>query len=302
MSFKAIILAAGKGTRMKSEFLKVLHEVAGKPIVNYVIDTVKEVGVKEVILVVGHQAELVKNITSYTPITYAMQEEQLGTGHAVMQTEAYLSFQPDEEVIILAGDCPLISKETLENLIATHKESNSQATVLTTIMENPGSYGRILRGRMGSIKGIKEAKDCTPEEYDIKEINTGIYCFKSKFLFSALKKITNKNAQGEYYLTDVIQILKDEGDAVSAYCTPNHYEVLGINTRMDIAEINKIIYRKNNLHFMQEGVTIIDPETTYIDSTAKIGRDTIIYPFSFIKGQVEIAPNTVVEPYSYIKH
>ncbi|MFA5879978.1 MAG: sugar phosphate nucleotidyltransferase [Candidatus Margulisiibacteriota bacterium] len=301
MNLKAIILAAGKGTRMKSEFLKVLHEIAGKPIINYVIDTVKNVGIEEIILVVGHQAELVKKITDYTPLTYALQEEQLGTGHAVMQTEPYLTFNRDEEVIILAGDCPLISKETLTNLIATHKESNAQATVLTTIMEEPGSYGRILRGKMGTITGIKEAKDCTPEEYQIKEINTGIYCFKSNFLFEALKKITNNNVQNEYYLTDVIHILKAKGDAVAAYCTNNANEALGINTRMDIAEINKIVYRKNNLHFMKEGVTIIDPETTFIDSTAKIGRDTIIYPFSFIKGEIDIPENSIIEPFSYLK-
>ena len=301
MSFKAIILAAGKGTRMKSEFLKVLHEVAGKPIVNYVIDTVKKVGINDIILVVGHQSELVKKITSYTPLTYALQEEQLGTGHAVMQTEPYLTLDKDEEVIVLAGDCPLISKETLVNLIETHQESNALATVLTTIMDNPGSYGRILRGKMGTIIGIKEAKDCTPEEYQIKEINTGIYCFKTKFLFDALKKITNKNVQNEYYLTDVIKILKEEGDAVSAYCTKNVNEALGINTRMDIAEINKIIYQNNNLHFMKEGVTIIDPNTTFIDSTAKIGQDTVIYPFTFIEGAAEIPEHTVIPPHSHIK-
>lgn len=301
MSFKAIILAAGKGTRMKSEFLKVLHEVAGKPIVNYVIDTVKKVGINDIILVVGHQSELVKKITSYTPLIYAMQEEQLGTGHAVMQTEPYLTLDKNEEVIILAGDCPLISKETLISLIETHQESNAQATVLTTMMDEPGSYGRILRGKMGTIIGIKEAKDCTPEEYQIKEINTGIYCFKTKFLFEALKKITNKNVQNEYYLTDVIHILKEEGDAVFAYCTKNVNEALGINTRMDIAEINKIIYQKNNLHFMKEGVTIIDPNTTFIDSTAKIGQDTIIYPFTFIEGAAEIPEHTVIPPHSHIK-
>lgn len=302
MALKAIILAAGKGTRMKSEMLKVAHEVAGKPIINHVIDTVKSIGIDDIILVIGHQADLIKEITAYANVSYVMQTEQLGTGHAVMQVEPLLDANANDTLLILAGDCPLIEVETLTNLFAIHNESNASGTILTTMMTDPANYGRILRGKMGSVLGIKEAKDCTSEERLINEINTGIYCFQSKELIYALHNITNKNAQKEYYLTDVIHILKDKGDAISAYCTKNSNEVIGINTRMDLADINRIIYEKNNLKLMQEGVTIIDPKTTYIDSTVQIGIDTIIYPFTLIQGNTVIGANSQIGPFVSIQN
>jgi bifunctional UDP-N-acetylglucosamine pyrophosphorylase/glucosamine-1-phosphate N-acetyltransferase len=241
MALKAIILAAGKGTRMKSEMLKVAHEVAGKPIINHVIDTVKELGVDDIILVIGHQAELIKEITGYANVKYVMQEEQLGTGHAVMQVEPIIDINQNDTIVVLAGDCPLIEASTLQSLLAIHSESNASGTILTTMMDNPANYGRMLRGKMGTVVGIKEAKDCSAEELAIQEINTGIYCFQAKELFYALHQITNQNAQKEYYLTDVIHILKNKGDAISAFCTHNSNEVIGINTRMDLANINRII-------------------------------------------------------------
>jgi bifunctional UDP-N-acetylglucosamine pyrophosphorylase/glucosamine-1-phosphate N-acetyltransferase len=302
MSLKAIILAAGKGTRMKSEKLKVLHEVAGKPIVNYVIDTVEKLNIEEILLVIGHQSEKIKNVTNYKNITYIVQEPQLGTGHAVMEAEKKINRSENHTIIVLAGDCPLIEKDTLTNLLAIHKESNAVATILTTKMDQPGSYGRILRGKMGTVVGIKEAKDCTAEELKIEEINTGIYCFESEMLFAALKKINTNNAQKEYYLTDVIHILKNQGDNVAAYCTKNANEAIGINTRMDLAKINKIIYEQTNLLLMQNGVTIIDPNSTFIDSTVKIGRDTIIYPFTMIQGTSQIGKDCVIGPNTYINN
>ena len=301
MKLSVIILAAGKGTRMKSEILKVIHQVAGKPIVNYVVDTVLKLGVHQIYMVVGHQAESVKRQFSSDLITFVEQKEQLGTGHAVMQVAPKLSPE-DETIIVMAGDCPLIQLETLRSLLEKHVESNSSATILTTNMDDPSTYGRILRGKMRTVIGIKEFKDCSNEEKEIKEINTGVYCFKKEDLVNSLKQINRNNTQNEYYLTDVIHILKDQGKHVSAYCTPYSNQALGINTRMDLAKISSIIYQQNNQYFMQEGVTIIDPATTFIDSTVKIGHDTIVYPFSMILGNTVIGKDCQVGPNAFVQN
>jgi bifunctional UDP-N-acetylglucosamine pyrophosphorylase/glucosamine-1-phosphate N-acetyltransferase len=217
-----------------------------------------------------------------------------------MQVEPFLNGS-DGPLVILAGDCPLIELETLQNLVSMHKESNADASILSTEMAEPGSYGRILRGKMGTVVGIKEAKDCTPDEYEITEINTGIYVFQRSALSDALKLITTNNNQQEYYLTDVIHILKEKGAVVEAYCTEDSDQAIGINTRMDLAKINQIIYQKNNVRFMQEGVTIIDPSNTFIDSTVSIGQDTIIFPFSVITGKTNIGCGVKIGPHVYIK-
>ena len=300
MGLKAVILAAGKGTRMKSDILKVVHQVAGKPIVNYVVETVSHLGAEDIYIVVGHQADLVKKNTPQKNTHFVYQEEQLGTGHAVLQVKPYIDLSKETTLIILAGDCPLIEEETLVNLIAIHEESNSLGTILTAIMDEPGSYGRILRGQMGTVTGIKEAKDCTDEEKEICEINTGVYVFNSQALFGNLALVDTNNTQREYYLTDVIHLIKESGGAIGAYCCENSDHVIGINTRADLAKINKIIYQKNNIHFMQEGITIIDPETTFIDSTVQIGWDTIISPFTVIGGHSQIGSHCTIGAHSYI--
>jgi len=300
MGLHAIILAAGKGTRMKSDILKVAHRVAGKPIVEYVLDTVRSLGVDEVYMVVGHQAELIQNALAHKQMTYVTQSEQLGTGHAVMQVSPYFPPKTTDSVIVLAGDCPLISEATLRNLLAVHTESNAAATILTTVMNPPGSYGRIQRGKMGRVAGIKEAKDCTPQELEIREINTGVYVFNAGQLFATLPELSTNNAQGEYYLTDVIHLLKGRGKAIEAYCTPDSDQAIGINTRMDMAKINSIIYQNNNQILMQEGVTIVDPASTFVDSTVKIGRDTIINPFTVIRGNTTIGHNSQIGPHAVL--
>ncbi|MCP4049707.1 MAG: NTP transferase domain-containing protein [bacterium] len=300
MDLTAIILAAGKGTRMKSSILKVAHHVAGEAIVNYVVEAVLCLGVDKVLLVVGHQSEVVKEITDKEHICYVTQEEQLGTGHAVMQTESYFDINSKGNVMILPGDCPLVEESTLRNLLAIHNESNASGSILTTRMNNPGNYGRIIRGEMGTVVGIIEAKDCSPEQKTISEINTGIYVFKIKQLFNALKKINTDNVQNEYYLTDIISIMKQAGEVISAYCTDDQDQAIGINTRMDQAKINEIIYRRNNDHFMAEGVTIIDPGSTFIDSTVKIGTDTIIHPFTVIHGHSVIGQHCTIGSHTYI--
>ncbi len=301
MALKAVILAAGKGTRMKSDVLKVAHSVAGKPIVSYVVDTVSAMDVTDIFLVVGHQAELLKTAVQDEKITYVLQEEQLGTGHAAKQVAPYLDVKSPDTILVLAGDCPLIEESTLRNLIAVHTESNAAVTILTTVMTEPGGYGRILRGKMGTVLGIREAKDCSPEELQVTEVNTGVYVFQVPDLFESLEDVTTNNAQKEYYLTDVIQILKKKRRAVSAYCTPRSDHAIGVNTRMDLAAINKILYQNNNLYFMQEGVTVVDPDTTFIDSTVTIGHDTIIHPFSVIQGNTKIGTGCVVGPHVYIR-
>jgi bifunctional UDP-N-acetylglucosamine pyrophosphorylase / glucosamine-1-phosphate N-acetyltransferase len=297
----AIILAAGKGTRMKSDLLKVAHHVAGKPVVNYVVDTVQDIGVSTIYMVIGHQAESIKELLPSKNIEFVLQKEQLGTGHAVMQVG---NIYPASEstVLILAGDCPLIKPETLHSLINMHVESNSAATVLTTNMKDPALYGRILRGEMGTVLGIKEAKDCNKDELKITEINTGVYAFKSSFLFENLKKLNTNNKQGEYYLTDILHILKKSGDPVSAYCVDDEKQAIGINTRLDLAKSNKVIYQRNNLHFMTEGVTILDPDSTFIDSTVSIGKDTIINPFTVIKGNSKIGSHCTVGSHCYLEN
>jgi bifunctional UDP-N-acetylglucosamine pyrophosphorylase/glucosamine-1-phosphate N-acetyltransferase len=303
MGIKAIVLAAGKGTRMKSDILKVLHHVAGKSVLNYVLDAILSLDVDEVYVVVGHKSEQVKSHINHPKVTFVEQIEQLGTGHAVMQVEPFLRGETKSStMMVLAGDCPLVEKSTLTNLLATHKESNAAGTILTAELTDPGSYGRIVRGKMGTVLGIKEAKDCVPKELAIREINAGIYAFDERLLFESLKKVTTDNVQKEYYLTDVIQLLKGSGEAISAYCAEDADEVLGINTRMDLAKINQIVYQKNNLHFMEYGVTLIDPSSTFIDSTVTIGTDTIISPFTVIEGMTVIGPRCKIGPHSYLKN
>ncbi len=297
-----MILAAGKGTRMKSEILKVVHQVAGKPIVNYVLDTVLNIGVEDVYLVVGHQANLVQQNICHANAHFVIQEDQMGTGHAVMQVQPLIPIDNNDTIMVLAGDCPLIEEETLQNLLAIHQESNALGTILTAIMENPGGYGRILRGQMGTVIGIKEAKDCTSEEKEIQEINTGVYIFDSQALFENLQYVDTNNTQKEFYLTDVIHLIKESGGAIAAYCAEDSNEVIGINTREDLANISKIIYQKNNIHFMQEGITIIDPNSTFIDSTVKIGGDTIISPFTIIKGHTVIGTHCKIGPHTFIEN
>lgn len=302
MDVKAIILAAGKGTRMKSGLLKVAHEVAGKSIVSYVVDAVSDIGASDIYVVVGHQADTIKERVDHPKATFVLQEEQLGTGHAVQQVTPHFDGKPDTTVLILAGDCPLIKPSTLNKLIAAHEESNASATILSTNMDDPAKYGRILRGKMGTVTGIKEAKDCSAKELKIKEINTGVYAFRASDLFSHLNSLDTNNKQGEYYLTDIIHILKEKGEVVGAYILEDPDQAVGINTRMDLAKTNTILYQENNKHFMEDGVTIIDPKSTFIDSTVKIGRDTIIGPFTRLQGHTVIGSGCEIISHCYIKN
>lgn len=294
-----IILAAGKGTRMKSEKAKVLHEIGGRPMLSYVLDAASELGSQKTVVIVGHQADTVKDVFSESGVIFAEQKEQLGTGHAVMQAGKALSrFKGD--ILILSGDVPLITKETLEDLMDTHKKEKATLTVLTAEPENPYGYGRIIKDARGNIRKIVEEKDATAKERTVREINTGIYCVNSDFLFNALKKLSPKNVQKEYYLTDIVGIAVKEGETAVTCKAKGFKETMGINSRIELAEV-ECITRVNILEqLMDSGVTIIDPSGTYISPSVKIGLDTVVYPGAMISGDTVIGSGCSIGPGSII--
>lgn len=296
----AVILAAGKGTRMKSKLYKVLHPVCGKSMVQYVVDASKKLHPTQTILVVGQGAEQVQEQLG-PQITYILQEEQLGTGHAVMVAKEELK-EKKGTTLILVGDTPLIRAETLEALVATHKKSKSSVTILTTKMDNPQGYGRIIRNVQGQVLKIVEQKDATAREELVQEINTGVYCFDNQKLVSVLDKITNQNTQGEYYITDCIEILEQQGEEVSAFLTHNPEETLGVNDRIALAEAERLMKKRINHYHMAQGVTIIDPEHTYIGPEVVIGQDTVIYPGTTLTGSTQIGEDCVIGPHTEIRH
>jgi bifunctional UDP-N-acetylglucosamine pyrophosphorylase/glucosamine-1-phosphate N-acetyltransferase len=296
----AVILAAGQGTRMKSKLYKVLHPVCGKPMVQHVVDQVLQLGLEKLVTIVGFGAEQVKAQIG-DKSEFAFQEEQLGTAHAVMQASPYLQNE-DGVTLVVCGDTPLITAETMKALLEHHLSTNAKATILTAVTEDPTGYGRIIRNDDGHVERIVEHKDATEEERAIKEINTGTYCFDNKSLFEALTNVSNDNVQGEYYLTDVIEILKTKGEIVSAYQAPSFEETIGVNDRIALSQAEKIMRERINRKHMINGVTIIDPEHTYISPEAEIGRDTVIYPGTVIEGKTVIGEDCIIGPHSEIKN
>lgn len=296
----AIILAAGQGTRMKSKLYKVLHPVCGKPMVQHVIDQVNQLQIEDIVTVIGHGAEKVQEQLGDS-CKYALQEQQLGTAHAVMQAESVLSAKSGTTLVI-CGDTPLIKAETMKELIALHEQSQAKATILTAYADNPAGYGRVLRGEGGLVEKIVEHKDASEEERYVKEINTGTYCFDNQALFSALKKVSNENVQGEYYLPDVIEILKEEGEVVTAFQSSEFEETLGVNDRVALSQAEQILRKRINEKHMRNGVTIIDPLTTFIEADVQIGQDTVINPGSFIKGKSIIGQDCLVGPNTEISN
>ncbi|CUO70994.1 bifunctional UDP-N-acetylglucosamine diphosphorylase/glucosamine-1-phosphate N-acetyltransferase GlmU [Clostridium paraputrificum] len=287
----ALILAAGQGKRIKSDIPKVLHKVCGKEMVNHVIDNMRKACIQDVNVIVGKGAELVKECTKSRCVSYSLQEEQLGTGHAVKCAKSFLEGK-DGVVAIFAGDAPLTKVETIEKLMNEHIEKNNSATLLSAFVDDPTGYGRIIRNGDEVVK-IVEHKDCNEEELKVNEMNAAMYCFDIKELLSSLEKLSNNNSQGEYYLTDVIGILKEAGKRVGAVVA-DYEDTIGVNSRDQLAEAEEILRsRINNMH-LENGVTLIDPKTTYIGTDVEIGKDTIIYPNNIIEGKTVIKENCTI--------
>lgn len=301
MEIKAVILAAGKGTRMKSNTPKVLHKIFEKPLLGYVLDNVKNI-VNESFVIVGHHAE---EVTKYVQKEYenaktVLQTPQLGTGHAVsMVCPSLENF--NGQVIILCGDTPLITEDTLKNFIDYHNSNNSDLTVMSTIFENPANYGRIIRENDNSLKCIVEEKDATHEQKAVKEVNAGIYCLNWNKIKQAFCQLTSNNAQGEYYLTDIIEWGKKNSLNVNAYIMENNEEIYGINSRSNLATATKLMNTRKLNKLMDNGVTIVDPDSTWISEDTEIGADTTIYPATYIEGKNKIGNNCKIGPCAHLR-
>ena len=295
----AVVMAAGKGTRMKSNKSKLVHQIYGKELVTRVVETAKKADVNEIIAVVGYKKEQVQAVLGDS-VKYAYQEEMLGTGHAVMQTVKYLEGRKGK-VVVLNGDVPILRPETLKNLIQKSIKNKEYATLLTAIYDNPTGYGRIIRDEGGNIKGIVEQKDATEEQREIQEINAGIYCFDIEELLLALREIKPNNAQGEYYLTDVIKIMNDKGLKTGAVIVEDNTEILGVNDRLQLEMLTRILRLRINQEHMRNGVTIEDINNTYIYDDVVIGTDTVIHPNTTIKSGVVIGEDCEIGPNAYIR-
>lgn len=294
MDLATVILAAGKGTRMKSKLPKVLHNVCGSTMLSYVIDAVQGAGVKKIIVVVGYGADVVaREVKGRAQVAH--QAEQLGTAHALLQAGPFLS-DFKGRLLVLCGDTPLIESGTLLELIRSHRSAGSAATVLTAILEDSAGYGRVVRDNQGSVLKIVEQKDASSEEKGIREVNTGIYCFEADGLFEDLSRLTPNNAQGEYYLTDIIGINVSRGRRVSAVTMDNPQEMMGTNDRVQLAEAERYMRGRILNDLMLSGVTVVDPGSTFVDRKVRVGRDTVIYPFTFIEGDTVIGEDCIIGP------
>ena len=302
MDIKAVILAAGKGTRMKSETTpKVLHQIMGKTLLGYVLDNVKNF-VSEEYVIVGHHAQEVENFvkSNYENAKTVLQSPQLGTGHAVSMVCPDLQ-NYDGLVLILCGDTPLVQEETLKKFVEYHKSQNSDITVMSTLFDNPTGYGRIIREQDNSLQCIVEEKDANPEQKAVKEVNAGIYCLNWGKIKDAFGQLKSNNAQGEYYLTDIISWGKTKALKVNAYILENSDEIYGINSRLNLAQAAKMMNHRNLERYMINGVTIVDPDSTWISEDTEIGQDTIIYPFTYIEGKNTIGKSCKIGPCAHFR-
>lgn len=291
----AIVLAAGKGTRMRSDTPKVLHNVLEMPMAGLIVQNLKKAGADRIVTVVGYGADQVKQALN-GECEFAVQEPQLGTGHAVMCAN---QLENEEGVtLVVNGDCPCIESETLVSLYKAVEDADM--AVLTVSLEDAKSYGRVIRDENNRVLRIVEFKDCNEEEAKVKEINTGIYAFNNKALFEGLKKVTNDNAQHEYYITDLVEILNNEGKTVKAVLTNNIEEVQGVNDCVELAHANAYLRNKINTKWMKEGVTMIDPMNTYIGPNVTFGHDVVLHPNVYLYGNTHIGDNVVVKPNTFI--
>jgi len=282
-----IVLAAGKGTRMKSEKAKVLHEIFFAPMIHHVIRALVPLTPQKTILVVGHQQGSVKDAMTDFNVLFAVQDKQLGTGHAVLAAETSIS-EDDTDILIVCGDTPLIKSEALIEMCQNHSLSGATITLMTTILENPTNYGRIVSSEKGEVAAIVEQKDASDVQLRIKEINAAIYCVNKKFLFQALKKVGTENSQGEVYLTDIVALAVADGLGVEKYLVSSPLDVLGVNSRVELAQAHLELQVRRNRALMLEGVTIYSPETTQISYESSIGID------STLSSCVEITGNSLI--------
>ena len=292
----ALVLAAGKGTRMKSRLPKVLHKVGGKAMVERVLDTVNAVGVDRSVVIVGFGGEEVRAYLG-DRCEYVTQAEQKGTGHAVREAKPVLG-DFDGTIVLMCGDTPLVTEDTIKALLNEHAATGAAATVLTAHMENPTGYGRIIRDEEGKVLRIVEQKDGTPDELVVQEINTGMYAFDSQKLWPCLAQLSDDNAQGELYITDVVGILVNAGERVSAYMTMDEDESLGVNSRVQLAEAERILRNRKLRELMDAGVTIIDPATTYVAPEVVVGSDTILHPGTILEGNTVIGKECEIGPHT----
>ncbi|WP_353458725.1 bifunctional UDP-N-acetylglucosamine diphosphorylase/glucosamine-1-phosphate N-acetyltransferase GlmU [Staphylococcus coagulans] len=298
MQKHAVVLAAGKGTRMKSKQYKVLHRVAGKPMIRHVIDQVRESGVDNVVTIVGHGAESVKETLGDTSL-YSFQEEQLGTAHAVKQAAEHLASK-EGTTLVVCGDTPLITSATLSQLLAHHDQEGAQATVLSAIATQPFGYGRIVRDETGQLTEIVEEKDADAQQKKIQEISSGIFAFNNQTLFQLLEQVDNHNAQGEYYLPQVLSLVLQNEGKVAVYRTDDFDEIMGVNDRVALSRAEKAYRQRRNEYHMRNGVTLIDPDTTYIGAEVEIGEDTVIEPGVKLSGNTRIGRDVTIGQYSEI--
>lgn len=296
---KAVVLAAGKGVRMKSERAKVLHEILGRPVLSYVLRNLRQAGVDDIVVVVGHQAEKVKAVAE--GCRFVEQKEQKGTGHALMQAEPELrGFAGD--LFVLAGDAPLVGPKTLGRMLDEHRLNHRDATFLSACLDDPSGYGRVLRDRPGGkFLGFVEDIDATPEQKNIPESNSGEYVFKADAVFGALREIKADNKKGELYLTDALRVLVSKGRAVDACRSAQPPEIYGVNSRRDLVAATNFIRWKVLEHHMDQGVTIVDPSTTFIEEDVTIGEDTVVQPFTVIRHDVTVGKGCDVGPFAHLR-
>lgn len=287
-SLSIVILAAGKGTRMKSNKAKVLHEVFFAPMVQHVVAAATPLVPAQTIVIVGHQQAAVEEAMKSFAVDFAVQEKQLGTGHAVLAAEKTISGDTDT-ILILCGDTPLIKAETLQEMYSYHLVQNAELTLMTTLLEDPTNYGRILCNASGKVQGIVEQKDATPEQLSIKEINAGIYCVDRNFLFSTLKKVGTDNSQGEVYLTDIVKIGVEAGLSVEKFTTEGSLDVLGVNSRVELADAHQELQLRRNRELMLNGVSMVNPETICV------APDSSVAPDSLLEAGVQISCGSNIE-------
>ncbi len=300
MALAVVILAAGKGTRMKSPYPKVLHLLAGEPMIIHVVETALTLRPDQLLVVVGYKADLVKKALKGYELECILQKEQLGTGDAVKRVKPHL-LKTVDQVLVLCGDTPLLTPQTLTNLITLHQEQKATVSILTAYLEDPSGYGRLVRDQSDLVQKIVEEKDASLEEKKIKEINSGVYVFEREFLFEALEKIRPDNVQQEYYLTDVVEMAVKDGRRVAAYLVSDPIEILGVNSQVERARLEEIYQTRLRQKFMAQGVSLVLPETVYLERKVEISPGTVVFPFVVLRGQTRIEAECTIESFCYLE-